>query len=190
MAARRELILRAASEAGPETVSWLAELAASGDELAAIAAQALGSVKSPSAASALLAIATARGPVITRANAARALGAAGGAAEIPALAALAANGREAVRVRQEAALALGSIGDDGIVPVLASALEAAANDGGSEAEQLRISLVQALGGIDSPSAQEVLAAHAGRDLSPTERAFVARARDSQGGGIEAHRAVP
>jgi HEAT repeat protein len=78
-----------------------------------------------------------------------------------------------LRVRQEAALALATVGNDSVVPALAAALEAAAADAGGE--QLRISIIQALGGIGSAEARLALGRHAARKLSKTERAFMDQA---------------
>jgi hypothetical protein len=55
------------------------------------------------------------------------------------------------------------------VPALATALDGAAADPSREAEQLRISLVLALGHIGTPEARASLELHAKGNLSPAER---------------------
>lgn len=174
-AVREQVLLELARLGTPEAALRLAAVAAGDERLGARAGAALGTVRSPAAADALASVAAGDGPVIARANAARALGASGGPGQAPLLAALASDPGQPLRVRQESALALGRIGGEAGAPALAGALEAAAADPGPEAEQLRISLARGLGGIGGSSAIAALARHAGRSLSPVERAFVERA---------------
>jgi len=171
----REAIERARSVGDAAAVRWLAELAAGDSQVGAVAGAALGGIASPGAAATLAELAAADGPVIVRANAARALGRSGGAEQVGTLATIAAGDGEPLRVRQEASLALGQIGDGTATPALAAALVRAETDLSAEGEQLRISLVQALGALGTPAARSALVRHVEQTLSPTERAFTQRA---------------
>ncbi len=113
--------------------------------------------------------------MIVRANAARALGAAGTGEQAPDLAKLVGDTAQPLRVRQEAALALGKIADPAVAPALAAALDQAAGDPAQDAVQLRISIIQALGGIGSVPAREALLRHEKRPLTEVERVFTQRA---------------
>ena len=108
-----------------------------------------------------------------RANAARALAKSCGAAQVETLVALASGDTQPLRVRQEAALALGAIRDPAAVPALVQALQRAEPDGSRDGEQLRISIVQALGALGTTEARAALSAHSQRPLSTTEAAFTA-----------------
>jgi HEAT repeat protein len=109
-----------------------------------------------------------------RANAIHALGKSGGSDDVDVLCHLADDGSQPLRVRQEAALALAQIHDASAVPRLITALQAAPDGKGGDAEQLRISLVQGLGGIGSPEALAFLTTYAKGNLPRDERAFVAK----------------
>jgi HEAT repeat protein len=61
------------------------------------------------------------------------------------------------------------------VKELSDSLTAADDSPGPEAEQLRIALIQALGGIRSTAAAEALSKHLERRLSDAERSFAQRA---------------
>jgi HEAT repeat protein len=132
-------------------------------------------VSDAAAAPALAELLASSAPVIVRANAARALGAAGTAEQAPDLAKLVGDSGQPLRVRQEAALALGKIGDPAVVATLAAALDQAAGDPAQDAVQLRISIVQALGGIGTGPAREALQRHQKRELTEVERVFTQRA---------------
>jgi HEAT repeat protein len=132
----------------------------------------LGAVDDPAATATLASLAAAPGSVLVRANAARALGSVGGSEEAMMLANVVSSDAP-LRVRQEAALALARIGGRDQVPQLVSALNE------SQDEQLRISIIQALGALDEPLAREAITAHANRSLSPAERAFVRQAQRKQ-----------
>jgi HEAT repeat protein len=176
---REQALIAAASLGGPEAVAFLAEIAARDVKLGARAGAALGTIADPRAAGALADLVTSDAPVVARANAARALGASGSAEQEKTLAGAVVRVSEALRVRQEAALSLARIGDAAVVSDLAGALDRAAADGSPESEQLRISIVQGLGGIHAAPAREALERHLGRSLSPGERAFTARALGAQ-----------
>jgi len=172
---RERLLARAAALGTPASVAWLAETAARDRELGALAGAALARVANPAAAPALAAVAVGADPVIARANAARALGAAGGAPEVPLLARLVADEAQPLRVRQESALALAKLKAAPAAPTVARLLDETASDPSPDAEQLRISLVQALASARTAGARAALARHAERPLGPTERAFVVQA---------------
>jgi HEAT repeat protein len=171
-----EAALAAAARLGtPEAVRWLAAVAARDARLGARAGAALGTVRSRAAVPALTEVALADGPALVRGNAAKALGAVGGADEARALAGLAHDPRQPHRVRQEAARAAGRIGSAEAAEELATALDDLAAEGAAGDEGLRLALVEALAGIRAPVAREARARHGARPLSPVERAFVARA---------------
>lgn len=175
-ALERERLLREAATLGtPDAARWLADVAATDEPLAAHAGAALGSIADPRAAAELAQVASSNAPVLVRANAVRALGRSGSPEQTEALTDLVRRPDQPLRVRQEAALALGALGDPSAVPALVAALDAVAADTSPEGEQLRISLVQALGRIPSEAARKFLARHAGRPLSARERAFVLQA---------------
>jgi HEAT repeat protein len=113
--------------------------------------------------------------VLARANAVLALGTSGGREHAGLLAALVADKAQPQRVRQEAALALAKLGGAEQVPPLAAVLEETAADGSMDAEQLRISVIQGLGGIQAPEAKEALRKYATREVSAGERAFLTQA---------------
>jgi HEAT repeat protein len=85
---------------------------------------------------------------------------------------VAADAGEALRLRQEAALALAKVNGANAVPCLTGALRGASKGDGDE--QLRISLVQALGATGSPAALSFLKTYAAGPLSRDEQAFVAK----------------
>lgn len=154
-------------------VAYLASLAAAGGSDAAHSAAALGRVTGAEAAPALHALAVdTTQPVLVRANAIHALASCADAAQTRSLVTLAVDPTEPPRIRQEAALALRARGTPNDVDALAAALERAAVDPSAEAEQIRISLVQALRAIGSEPARAAIARHAARHLSATEHAFV------------------
>ena len=174
--ARREQVLGAVALVGDgAAVAWLAEVARRDERLAAHAAQALGSVQDRRAAPALAKALRQPGPVHLRANAARALGRAGGRAQAPLLLGRVADGREQLRVRQEAALALAQVGRAKDVRALTRLLEQLGGRQDAASRQLRLSLVQALGGIGGGAAREALLRHARRPLPEAEQAFVRQA---------------
>jgi HEAT repeat protein len=164
----------AARQASPDSIASLAQVAGSGDRLAARAAAALGEVTNHEAAGQLEGLALSDGPTIVRANAVHALGKSGGPDNVDVLCHLAADTSQSLRVRQEAALALAQLHDASAVPRLISALQAMPTGPDPDAEQLRISLVQGLGGIGSPEALTFLKSYASGNLPRDERAFVAK----------------
>lgn len=171
----RERTLAAAALLGtPEAAAWLATVAESDARLGAHAGAALGTMTDPRAVPELRRLASG-GPVIVRANAIRALGATGDRESADVLGVLVADASQPLRVRQEAALAVGRLGDASIVDRLVAALESASNESTPDAEQFRISLIQALGDVATPGARAALATHARRRLSTVERAFTERA---------------
>jgi HEAT repeat protein len=174
-AAREEALVALAALGGAEGVALLAAVARDDPRMGARAGAALATVSDHAAAAALAALLAGAGPVIVRANAARALAGAGTPAEEKTLATAACDPAEAQRVRQEAALALARVGTPAVVGDLVAALERAVGDPAPEAEQLRISLAQALGGIGGEAARAALSRHRERGLSMGERAFVERA---------------
>jgi HEAT repeat protein len=163
--------IEAASHAGD--VAHLAAVAAAGGSDAAHAAAALGRITDVNAAPALHALAIDnQQPVLVRANAIRALASCADATQARSLVTLAVDTAQPLRIRQEAALALRTRGASDDVDALASALDRAAADPSPDAEQIRISLVQALRAIGSAPARAAIARHAARHLSVTEQAFV------------------
>jgi HEAT repeat protein len=167
---RRADLLRAAADLRePGVASFLAHIAQADTPIALRAATALGAVTDPAAGAELLAIVQSASPTLVRANAARALATSGGPEQVQGLAAAAGDNRQPLRLRQEAALALGHIGEASALPALIAILEHDPN------EQLRISAVQALAKLDSSEARAFLGEYAKRNLSTSERAFVARA---------------
>lgn len=156
----------------PEAARWLAELAGSDEALAGRAGAALGRLEGEGAAAVLAEVAASRAPALARANAVLALGESGAREHAGLMAALVADGEQPLRVRQEAALGLAKLGGAEQVPTLASVLEELAAVRTPEAEQLRISVIQGLGGIQAPEAREALEAHGARELSAAERAFL------------------
>ena len=175
VARRAELLGRASTLSDPSVVPWLVDIAESDSAMASQASAALGAVSAPAAGRGLLEIVTGSAPSLVRANAARALGRCGGPREAAVLATMIRDSGQPLRVRQEAALALGNIGDPSVVPSLIATVEQAARDTTVDGEQLRISMVQALGALSSEEAQDFLKRYAREKLSPTERAFVSRA---------------
>ena len=175
-AADREQMLIAAAKLGhADAVVWIAEIASTDPKLGARAGAALGSVASPAAADELVRLASTKGEVIVRANAARALARSGSTTHASTLTKLAVADDQPQRVRQEAALAIGQIGDREQARAIAAALLAQADRGGVEAEQLRISLIQALGRLGGVPAIGALETHAKRQLSTNEQTFVRHA---------------
>lgn len=156
----------------PEAARWLAELAGSDEALAGRAGAALGRLEGEGAAAVLAEVAASKAPALARANAVLALGESGARAHAGLLAALVADREQPLRVRQEAALGLAKLGGAEQVPTLASVLEELAAERTPEAEQLRISVIQGLGGIQAPEARAALEAHGARELSAAERAFL------------------
>ena len=164
---REQAIVEAAELGEPDSVRALAALAEREGKLANRAGNALGTVHAKTAAPVLVEL-LASESVLVRANAARALGAAGGHDQADALARLVTDEQQPQRVRQEAALSLARIGRPEDVTSLVGVLEA-------PDEQLRISAVQALAQLDGPIARKALEQHARGSLSQTERAYVDRA---------------
>lgn len=171
-----EEALTGAARLGTEDATrWLAHVAGTDSKYGGRAGAALGQMASADAAGTLESLALGQGPVIVRANAAKALGASGSGAHVPSLVQLVRNDAEALRVRQEGALALGRLKAGGSVDALAAALEAASASQGPDAEQLRISLVRALAMIGTEPARAAVARHAQRPLSSNEQVFVTQA---------------
>ncbi|HET9450681.1 MAG TPA: HEAT repeat domain-containing protein, partial [Aggregicoccus sp.] len=110
-----------------------------------------------------------------RANAARALGRTGSRAQAPLLLARVTDSREPLRVRQEAALALSQVGRVQQVGPLARLLAQLGARKDPQTAQLRIAVVQALGGIGGGAARKALLHHARRPLPAAEQAFVRQA---------------
>jgi hypothetical protein len=174
-----EVILVTERLGSVEAVRWLAELAGKEEGLAARAGAALGRQEGAVAAPVLAEVAVSNAPVLSRANAVLALATSGGREHAGLLAALVGDKAQPQRVRQEAALALGKLGGPEQVPTLASVLEETAGVGTQEAEQLRISVIQGLGGIRAPEAQGALRRYAAREVSAAERAFLTEALAQQ-----------
>ncbi|BDG06949.1 HEAT repeat domain-containing protein [Anaeromyxobacter paludicola] len=171
-AAREEALIQVSKVGGADGARFLAEVASTDPRYGARAAAALGQMKSAKAADELARIAESDAPAITRANAAQALGRTGDPGRADELVKLAADPGQPLRVRQESALGLARVGGEGQAAALSAALEAAASDGSLDGEQLRIPMIQALGHIGTPQARAALAAHAQRELSRNERAFL------------------
>ena len=169
---RRRAIEQASASGTPEAVSWLAELAGSGEETASAAGAALGRVTNPRAAPRLGEIVRSDASTLARANAARALGAAGTQRDLEALGATLSDGSAQLRVRQEAALAAARVGGPASVSHLSRALEEARSP---MDEQLRIALIQSLGSVKSDAARASLERHRAREVSANERAFLDKA---------------
>jgi len=173
----RALTLVAAAKLGePAAAVWLAEVGAADPRMGAQAIRALGQITNRSAAPELGDIATSQGPAAVRAGAIRALAAAGDLAQAVQLGSLVADESQPSAVRQAAAIALGQMRRPGSAPPLAAALEGLATATSREAVQLRLSIVQALGLIDTTEARVALDAHATRSVPPSERAALDRAR--------------
>lgn len=172
---RDEVIVVTERLGTPEAARWLAELAGQDEALGGRAGAALGRLQGKDTAPVLAEVAASHAPTLPRANAVQALGASGSKEHAGLLAALVADGTQPLRVRQEAALALGNVGGSEQVATLASVLEELAAQRTPDAEQLRISLIQGLGGIHAPEARAALEKHAARELSPSERAFLSQA---------------
>jgi hypothetical protein len=172
--AERMRILEAATKVPDRTgLDMLVVIARTDDALGAQAAAAIGKLMHPGLAGELVRLAASDSSVLVRSNAARALARIGSHEEAPVLAGIVADASAPMRVRQEAALALARIGDDAAAAVLGGTLDELAAH--AEAEQLRIAIVQALGGITATAAGDALVRHQGRRLSATEQAFVVRA---------------
>ncbi len=172
---RDEVIVVTERLGTPDAARWLAELAGQDEALGGRAGAALGRLQGPGSAPVLAEVAASDAPTLPRANAVLALGASGSKEHAGLLAALVADTSQPLRVRQEAALALGQVGGAEQVPALASVLEELVAQRTPDAEQLRISLIQGLGGIRAPEAKAALEKHARRELSPAERAFLTQA---------------
>jgi HEAT repeat protein len=172
---RDEVILVTERLGTPDAARWLAELAGQDEALGGRAGAALGRLQGKDSAPVLAEVAASDAPTLPRANAVLALGASGSKEHAGLLAALLSDKAQPLRVRQEAALALGRVGGAEQVPAMASVLEELVAERTPDAEQLRISLIQGLGGIRAPEARAALEQHAGRELSPTERAFLSEA---------------
>jgi HEAT repeat protein len=173
-AERVRLLRRAAMQSDRGVARWLAGLAQADATIAVQASSALGAITNKAEATDLLELAREGGPLVLRANAVRALARTGGPSEARGLATLLEANTEPLRIRQEAALALGSIGDPTVVSALIATIGSTGGASG-DAEQLRISALQALGRIGAPEAQAFLARYGQARLSATERAFLARA---------------
>ena len=171
---RERAFQEAARTASLESIAWLAKAASENDPSATRAAAALGSVAKREAADQLEELAGSDAPILVRANAIRALAHSGGPDNVDLLCQVAEDLHEPLRLRQEASLALAALGDPAAVPRLTGALASAPRGRDDGAEQLRISLVQALGFIGSPAALAYLRNYAAGDLSRDERAFVAK----------------
>jgi HEAT repeat protein len=169
--ARAQALVEAGQVGDAEAIAWLVEIAGSDDPLAHRAGHALGQVTNAASVETLAALAVSDQPVLVRANAVHALATTGTVAHAPMLAALVHDAAQPTRIRQESALAIARLGgDDAVAAALGEAL-AAADD-----EQLRISIIQGLGGLDAPAARAALEAHAQKEtLSTDERAFLDRA---------------
>lgn len=174
--ARSRALRDAARRGTPEAVRWLAERASEG-AMSAHAAAALGEVADPRAVDELARVALDAGEVAVRAQAIRALTASGGRAYATDLAALVRDVAQPARVRVEAALALSRFADGSTAAPLAAALEQLVADHTPVAEQLRVSIVLALGTLDADDARVALEQHARRSLSQVERAMVRHALD-------------
>ncbi len=173
----RALTLVAAAKLGePAAAVWLAQVGAADPRMGPQAIRALGQITNRGAAPELGDIATSQGPPAVRAGAIRALAAAGDLAQAVQLGSLVADESQPSAVRQAAAMALGQMRRPGSAPPLAAALEGLATATSREALQLRLSIIQALGLIDTTEARVALDAHAARSLPPSERAALDRAR--------------
>jgi HEAT repeat protein len=171
----RERAFQSAAQVGSaDAIAWLADMAATDEPSATRAAAALGSVANKDAADQLEQLARSDARPLVRANAIHALARSGGPDNAAYLSQVVTDTRQVLRLRQEAALTLAAIGDASVAPALAAALGAATHDRGGDSEQLRISIVQALGAIGSPEALASLKQYATGTLSKDERAFVAK----------------
>jgi len=167
----------AAAAGSPAGVRALA-LEVADPVVGAQAAAALGRVTSPRAATALVEVMNGPAPAIARANAARALGTAGGASEAAALADAVEDAAQPLRLRQEAALALGRVATPREVERLIAVLRRLGGDRGAEAAPLRASLLQALAASGRPEAAAALRPHAAdgpAEERPLARWLAARA---------------
>lgn len=180
---RARSIAQAAAVGDAEAVRWLADVASHDPELAETAAAAIGHTANPHAVPSLRDLVGGSGTPIVRANAARAFGKSGSPADNALLSEILTRPDELARVRVETALAMGGIGDASAVPTLAATLRTEATNDSSDAMQLRIAVVQSLGAIGGDRAHAALEEHAARNMSPTERAFTARALKARRGTI-------
>jgi len=168
--AQKRWALAAAARFGESrAVAWLAEIAATDPKLASAATEAIASVKGDTTALQLADIAMSNGPVAIRTAAIRALAATTGLAQTVQLTVLVADPAQPMKVRRQAAIALGRIRRDEAVSSLARALDETAAAPGTDAEQLRAALIEALGRIDTPETRAVLDRHLQRTLSARER---------------------
>jgi HEAT repeat protein len=172
-AARVRILDAAALSPDRRALKLLVSVAASEDPLGAHAGAALGRMMHTGLVEDFAALAREHDSVLVRANAIRALANSRAKDQIELLAHLLGDTAEPMRVRQEAALALGQLGTDASATALAATLDMLGENVG--VEQLRISIVQALGRIRTDSAMAALTRHRGRRLSSTEQAFVDRA---------------
>ena len=168
------LLVEAARLGIPGVAGWLAEIAASDDKLAVRAGNALGTIVDRRAAAELVTLATGDGSTLVRANAAKALGTAGSADQLPVLSRLLNDAGQPLRVREEAALSMGNLHDPSATRDLVTALEAS-RDASPGGEQLRIALIRALEALGTREAREALQAYAAGKPSRTEAAFLQRA---------------
>ena len=169
----KEIALSSAAATGdPATVRDLAEVAAGDSMWRNHAARAIGTISSDRAAEELVKMARGPAPVLVRANAIRALGNLRRPEDASSLLEMAVNVHEPLRIRQESCRAIAHNADGEAVAPLAQALQTAMADASSSSEQLRISLIQSLRGIDSPAAREVLLQYSSRNLPATERAYL------------------
>jgi HEAT repeat protein len=164
--------MAAARMGEPAAVVWLARIAAGDRRFGRWAEDALAQITNQHAGLELGDVATSEGPPRVRAAAIRALAASGDLPQAAQLGALCADVHQPLQVREAAAMTLGLMGRPGAVPALASALEIALADTRLTGQQLRVTILQALGRIATPEARAVIEAHAKRDLSTTERAVV------------------
>ncbi|XXF78100.1 HEAT repeat domain-containing protein [Myxococcaceae bacterium GXIMD 01537] len=171
---RDEVILVTERLGTPDAARWLAQLAED-ETMGGRAGTALGRMGSAAAAPVLAEVAASNASPLPRANAVLALADSGSKEHAGLLAALVADKGQPQRVRQEAAMALARLGGPEQVGPLASVLEETAADRSQDAEQLRISIIQGLGGIKAPEARAALEKHLARELSEAERAFLSQA---------------
>jgi HEAT repeat protein len=172
-AARTRAFELAAHDGSTAAAALLVEEARSDSPLAVKAAASLGRVESAAACGAL-ASSLETGSTLVRANALRALGNAGGCGKADLLARLVADPSQPIRIRQEAALALAKTHDPSATQALLTTLRSEASSATPLGEQLRLTLIQAVGATGSAEGREFLEAYAKAASSMTERAFAAR----------------
>ncbi|HEY4184742.1 MAG TPA: HEAT repeat domain-containing protein [Polyangia bacterium] len=173
----KNLALAAAAKLGERaSVVWLAHVGASDPRFAAQANRALGQFTNRSVGPELGEIATSDGPAAVRAAAVTALVATGDLAQAVQVGALVADGSQPLIVRQAAANALGQMRRPGSAPALAAALEGLGTSAARGDQQLRVSIILALGRIGTTEARAALDAHARQNLPDAERTVLENAR--------------